>query len=114
MGFVHQRELTKGDIKSSLGWILEFDILVVGLGLFHPELYSKAPIAGSHAYTLTSLVFLDDLTSLTVDRYHTQELAHIISAFNAIIGTNFAAAKFRALSTIQVYDWNSHPGRTIR
>ena len=115
LGLTHERGLTQGDIKSPLGWILVFDILITALNDCNREKYPKAPISGIHHYTLTPTVFLDDLTSLTCTREHTQELAELISAFNCIMGTKFHPSKFRAMSTaanntpVIVYDWRWVP-----
>ena len=115
LGLIHDRGLTQGDIKSPLGWILVFDILITALNQCNHAKYPKAPIAGVHCYTLTPSVFLDDLTSLTSTRAHTQELAETISAFNGIFGTRFNPTKFRAMSTaadptpVYIYDWQWQP-----
>ena len=116
LGCAHQRGLTQGDVKSPLGWILTFDILITALNQCTPKEYPKAPMAGIHVFTQLPTVFLDDLTSFTASRHHTQRLADLVSAFNAVVGMKFAKKKFRALSTrtddptpIQVYDWMWEP-----
>jgi hypothetical protein len=58
LGLIHDRGLTQGDIKSPLGWILVFDILITALTQCNHGTYPKAPIAGVHCYTLTPTVFL--------------------------------------------------------
>lgn len=66
-------------------------------------------------------VFIDDLTTFSASRQHTQDIADLISATNAILGTKFAVNKFRAsttrppehpeqgMGTITVYDWQWNP-----
>ena len=62
------------------------------------------------------MVFIDDLTSATVFRAHTQEIADLVGAFNAIFGTRCAVEKFRAVTThgpeeedLIIRDWNWEP-----
>lgn len=112
IGFVHKRGLTQGDVKSPRGWICVFDILLTAVNQCNHAQYPKAPIEDIHACTLTPLAFLDDLTSFTTTRLHTQQLADLDSAFNAIFGTKFAQDKFRALTTrtdnptpVIAHDW---------
>ncbi|CAM9438821.1 unnamed protein product, partial [Ectocarpus fasciculatus] len=100
IGTKHDRGLTQGDVKSPLGWILVFDILLTALNQCLPDLYPKAPVAGPHCYPLLPLAYLDDLTSLTCFRHHTQALADLVSGFNLVMGMQFAAHKFRASSTL--------------
>jgi hypothetical protein len=40
------------------------------------------------------MVFIDDLTTATCYRAHTQEIADIVAAFNAMFGTKCGVAKF--------------------
>jgi hypothetical protein len=66
------------------------------------------------SHPVKPMVFIDDLTSVTCYREHTQEISDIVAAFNAVFGTICAVAKFRAVSThgegeedliIRNWDW---------
>ena len=99
LGFTPERGLTQGDVKSPLGWIAYFDILIRALNQCHPELYPKYTVEAPEMDTLFPSVYMDDLTSATCCRKHTQQVADLVSAFNAIFGTEAAIQKFRATST---------------
>ena len=99
IGFVPERGLTQGDVKSPLGWIAFFDILIRALNQCHPDQYPKYTVEAPELDTLLPSVYMDDLTSATCTRVHTQQVADLVSAFNALFGTEAATKKFRATST---------------
>jgi hypothetical protein len=99
LGFTLARGFTQGDVKSPIAWICFFDILVCALNKCQPDRYPKARTEGSVSHPVKPMVFIDDLTSVTCYREHTQEIADIVAAFNAVFGTICAVAKFRAVST---------------
>jgi hypothetical protein len=45
------------------------------------------------------MVFMDDFTTSTCYRAHTQAISNIVAAFNGMSGTRNAVPKFRAAST---------------
>jgi hypothetical protein len=116
LGFVLVRGFTQGDVKSPIAWICFFDILVCALNKCQPDRYPKARTEGSVSHPVRPMVFIDNLTTATCYREHTQEIANIVAAFNAIFGTVCAVAKFRAVTTqggdqadLVIRDWNWRP-----
>jgi hypothetical protein len=99
MGLLSKRGCTQGDVKSPISWICFFDILVKALNQCQPDNYPKARTEGSVSHPVRPMVFIDDLTTATCYRAHTQEIADIVAAFNAMFGTKCAVAKFRAVPT---------------
>ena len=114
IGFTPARGFTQGDVKSPIAWICFFDTLVAALNQCRADAYPKARTEASVSHPVRPMVFIDDLTTATCYREHTQEIADIVSAFNAMFGTVCAVAKFRAVSThsqdkeeliIRSWDW---------
>jgi hypothetical protein len=93
------RGCTQGDVKSPISWICFFDIPVKAFNQCQADKYPKARTEGSVSHPVRPMVFIDDLTTATCYRAHTQEIADIVAAFNAMFGTKCAVPKFRAVST---------------
>ena len=114
LGFCPQKGFTQGDVKSPLSWVCYFDILMLALNRCDPNSYPKVPVERSVVTAALPFAFVDDLSSFTCLRAHTQQLADLVSAAHAIFGTEAATHKFRALTTqptggsITVHDnrWN--------
>ena len=102
LGFTPQRGLTQGDVKSPLGWLAYFDILISALNKCRRTEYPKVAVEKPLLTSVLPSVYMDDLTTATCRREHTQEIADLVSAMNALFGTSAAIEKFRAVST--------HPG----
>jgi hypothetical protein len=116
LGFVPVRGFTQGDVKSPIAWICFFDILVCALNKCQPDRYPKARTKGSVSHPVRPMVFIDDLTTATCYREHTQEIEDIVAAFNAFFGMVCAVSKFRAVTTqggdqadLVIRDWNWRP-----
>ena len=130
MGFTPQRGLTQGDVKSPLGWIAYFDILISALNRCRKDEYPKVKVEVPLLTSVLPSVYMDDLTTATCQRDHTQALADLVSAMNALFGTEAAVEKFRAISThpsthgeeLIIHDWQwrerrrafKGPGHVIR
>ena len=99
LGFQPKKGLTQGDVKSPLGWIAYFDILLSALKRCRPDDYPKTTIESPELGTIWPSAYMDDLTTATCSHAHTQEVADIVSATNALFGTEAAFGKFRAVST---------------
>ena len=113
LGFTPQRGLTQGDVKSPLGWIAYFDILIRALNHCRKDEYPKVTVEAPVMTSVRPSVYMDDLTTATCSRQHTQEVADRVSAMNALFGTSAAVEKFRAVSTVPgdeedgliIHDW---------
>jgi hypothetical protein len=99
LGLFPERGCTQGDVKSPISRICFFDILVRALNQCQPDNYPKARTEESVSHPVRPMVFIDDLTTATCYQAHTQEIAGIVAAFNAMFGTKCAVAKFRAVTT---------------
>jgi hypothetical protein len=116
LGFKLVRGFTQGDVKSPIAWICFFNILVCALNKCQPDRYPKARTEGLVFHPVRPMVFIDDLTTATCYREHTQEIADIVAAFNAVFGMVCVVAKFRAVITqgggqadLVIRDWNWRP-----
>jgi hypothetical protein len=94
LGLYPERGCTQGDVKSPISWICFFDILVKALNQCQADKYPKARTEGSVSHPVRPMVFIDDLTTATCYKAHTQEIADIVAAFNAMFETKCAVAKF--------------------
>ena len=119
LGFSPQKGLTQGDVKSPLGWIAFFDILLTALKQCRPTEYPKTTVESPELGTIWPSAYMDDLTTATCSHEHTQEVADLVSAANALFGTEAAFEKFRAISThpvgreITIRNWQ-WTGRSVQ
>lgn len=85
------------------------------LNQVEPQAHPRTRTQGARHEKVLPTVFIDDLNTITASKGHTQLLADVISAFNAIFATTFAIKKFRAATTatgqgsMEVFDWSWEP-----
>ena len=99
LGFTPKKGFTQGDVKSPLSWITFFDILMTALNNCRPDEYPHSRTDHSRVDPIFPVAYIDDLSSFTSSREHTEALAAIVSAAHAFLGTEAATKKFRAITT---------------
>ena len=117
-GLTAEQGLTQGDVKSTLGWIATFDILLTALNILISDQHIKPYYVkhhGSFLYPQCAWAFADDLVTVTPDRESTILLGLFISLALAILGMRLATEKLRVLTSIRdrtpvvVYSWTGEP-----
>ena len=99
LGFIPKKGFTQGDVKSPLSWITFFDILMTALNNCRPDDYPHTRTDHSRVDPVFPIAYIDDLSSFTSSRDHTEALAALVSAAHAFLGTEAATHKFRAITT---------------
>jgi hypothetical protein len=117
-GFEAEQGLTQGDVKSTLGWVAVFDILLTAMNDWAEQEHLQQVYlrhAGSFLYNSLALAFADDLVTISQTRETSLRLGQFVSTSLMVLGLKLAPDKLRMVTSrrdtlpLVVYDWDWRP-----